>query len=100
MSPRKGRSVSRSAQTSSTSCTSGLARSRVRPEEDRVAGRDAVVVLSHDTWTEQFGSDPAIVGREIRLTGARHVIGVAPQAFTGIDIYLRPAFYVPLRCCR
>ena len=39
------------------------------PDEDRIAGRDAVVVLAHETWTEQFGADPAIVGREIRLTG-------------------------------
>jgi putative ABC transport system permease protein len=66
-------------------------------DEDRVVGRDAVVVLGHDTWTEQFGADPAIVGREIRLTGRVFtVIGVAPEGFTGIDLYLSPAFYVPL----
>jgi macrolide transport system ATP-binding/permease protein len=67
------------------------------PDEDRVAGRDAVVVLAHDTWTEQFGADPEIVGREIRLTGTTFtVIGVAPEGFTGANHYLSPAFYVPL----
>lgn len=67
------------------------------PEEDRVAGRDAVVILSHETWTEQFGADPEIVGREIRISGrAFTVVGVAPEGFTGIDMYLSPAFYVPL----
>jgi predicted permease len=67
------------------------------PEEDRIAGRDAVVVLAHETWTGQFGADPAIVGREIRLTGhAFTVIGVAPAGFTGADHYVSPAFYVPL----
>ena len=66
-------------------------------DEDRVVGRDAVVVLGHDTWTEQFGADPDVFGREIRLTGRVFtVIGVAPEGFTGIDLYLSPAFYVPL----
>src|SRR5688572_5940602 len=66
-------------------------------DEDRVAGRDAVVVLSHTTWTQQFDSDPSLVGRAVRL-GPRDftVIGIAPEGFTGIDIFLEPAFYVPL----
>src|SRR5262245_4211560 len=34
------------------------------PDEDRVAGRDAVMVLAYETWTEQFASDPAIVGQQ------------------------------------
>ena len=67
------------------------------PDEDRVIGRDAVVVLSHETWTEQFGADPAIVGREIRLTGVPFtVIGITPQGFTGLNILQPVAFYVPI----
>jgi len=67
------------------------------PDEDRVAGRDAVVILSYETWTEQFGADPAIVGREIRLTGVPFtVIGVTPQGFTGLNILQPIAFYVPI----
>ena len=67
------------------------------PEEDRIAGRDAVVVLAHETWTQQFDADPGIVGREIRLTGTVFtVIGVAPDGFTGPDHFLPPAFYVTL----
>jgi putative ABC transport system permease protein len=67
------------------------------PDEDRIASRPAVLVLSYDTWTEQFGADPTIVGREVRLTGeAMTVIGVTPEDFTGIDIYVPPAFYVPI----
>ncbi len=66
-------------------------------DEDRVPGRDRVVVLSHDTWTQQFAADPAIVGREIRLSGEPFtVIGVTPEGFTGLDLYVPPAFYVPL----
>ncbi|MBV9302212.1 MAG: ABC transporter permease [Acidobacteriaceae bacterium] len=68
-----------------------------RSDEDKVPGRDAVVVLSHDLWTSQFGSDPAAVGRKIRLNGTEFtIIGVAPEQFTGVDQLFRPAFYVPI----
>jgi predicted permease len=67
------------------------------PDEDRVPGRDAVVILTHDTWTEQFGADPAIVGREVRMTGIPFtVVGVTPEGFTGPELYLPSAFFVPL----
>ena len=65
--------------------------------EDEVPGRDAVIVLSHNVWTQQFEADRSIVGRTIRV-GPRDftVIGVAAAGFTGLDIFLEPAFYVPL----
>ena len=67
------------------------------PDEDRVASRDTVVVVSHETWTEQFGADPAIVGREIRLTGVPFtVVGITPDGFTGLNIFQPVAFYVPM----
>jgi putative ABC transport system permease protein len=67
------------------------------PDEDRVAGRDAVIILSHETWTQQFGADPNVIGGEIRLTGEPFtVIGVTPEGFTGPDHFLPPNFYVPL----
>ena len=67
------------------------------PEEDRVPGRDAVVVLGHGLWAQQFGSDPSVVGRRVDINGrAFTVIGVAPAEFTGLDQYVRPDFFVPL----
>jgi predicted permease len=67
------------------------------PGEGKVAGRDAVVVLGHDMWEKQFNSDRGIVGRTIRLNGIDFsVIGVAPESFTGMDVLIRPAFFVPL----
>jgi predicted permease len=66
-----------------------------RPDEDRVPGRDAVVFLSHGLW-EQLGSDPGILGRDVKIAGIDFsVIGVAPESFTGPDRYRRPAFFVP-----
>jgi len=68
-----------------------------RPDEDQVPGRDAVVILSHDLWEQEFGADRSVVGREVRMSGiAFTVIGVLPERFTSIDQWVRPAFYVPL----
>jgi len=68
-----------------------------RADEDQVPGRDAVVVLDHALWEQQFSADPSILGRKIRLNGIEFtVIGVTPDRFTGMSQLIRPAFYVPL----
>ncbi len=68
-----------------------------RPDEDQVPGRDAVVVLSHDLWSSQFGADASVIGRKLRLNGVEFtIVGVAPQHFTGMDQYFRPALFVPI----
>jgi predicted permease len=47
-----------------------------RPDNERVA------ILMNDLWREQFGSDPGIVGKTIRLSGFPYtVIGVMAQSF-------------------
>jgi macrolide transport system ATP-binding/permease protein len=68
-----------------------------RDDEDVVPGRDAVVVLGPGFWKNEFGGDPSAVGRTILLNGKTFtVIGVAPEQFTGLYIFDRPDFYVPL----
>jgi predicted permease len=65
--------------------------------EDQAPGRDAVVVLSPDFWKRELDSDPSVVGRSVRLNGTNFtVIGVAPESFPGMQIFLRPDFYMPL----
>jgi predicted permease len=67
------------------------------PEEDRVPGRDAVIVLGHALFKQEFGSDPSVVGRRVDLNGRPFtVIGIAPSQFTGLDQYVRTDFFVPL----
>ena len=40
------------------------------------------VVLSHGLWQRRFGSDPAIVGRQLRIDGSSlTVVGVMPPGF-------------------
>jgi predicted permease len=51
-----------------------------------VVGEGNVVVLSHDFWRNQFGGDPAIVGRTVILNRQPfNVIGVAPPGFQGTE---------------
>jgi predicted permease len=72
-----------------------------REDEDKVPDGDAVVVLGPDVWKHDFGSDPAVVGRTIRLNGTDFtVIGVAPDTFPGMLIFSRPDFYMPLAMAR
>jgi putative ABC transport system permease protein len=47
-------------------------------DEDQV-GKEHVVVLSHALWESQFGGDPKLIGRTIRLDSEPYtVIGVLP----------------------
>lgn len=72
-----------------------------REDEDEVPGRDAVVVLGPDFWKREFASNPSVVGRVVRLNGTNFtVIGVAPDTFPGMQIFLRPDFYMPLAMAR
>jgi predicted permease len=51
------------------------------PEEDQ-PGRSNVVVLSHRLWQEHFGSNPGIVGHDIKLDGHSYLVaGVMPASF-------------------
>jgi predicted permease len=69
----------------------------LRDDEDKVPGRDAVVVLSHDFWETEFASNPDVVGKSIFLNGLPFtVVGVAPEPFRGPIVWLRADLYVPL----
>ncbi len=53
----------------------------IRPQDDQTRSAP-VTVISHGLWTRQFGSDPAIIGRRIRLDEQLHeVVGVMPASF-------------------
>jgi predicted permease len=72
-----------------------------REDEDQVPGRDAVVVLGPNFWKHEFASDPAVLGRTVRLNGKEFtVIGVAPETFPGMLIFGHPDFYMPLAMAR
>ncbi|MBI2813624.1 MAG: ABC transporter permease [Opitutae bacterium] len=50
-------------------------------EEDQ-PGAPATIVLGHALWQNRFKSDPAILGRQVKLNGeSATVVGVAPASF-------------------
>jgi putative ABC transport system permease protein len=58
-------------------------------------GKNHVVVLSHAVWSAQFGGDPKLIGRTIRLDGEPYtVVGVLPAG--GSFDRLAAQFYTPL----
>jgi putative ABC transport system permease protein len=61
------------------------------PEEESLSGPN-VVILSHELWATQFGSDLAVVGRALSLSGEPYeVVGVMPPGLGEQD------FWIPLR---
>jgi len=67
------------------------------PAEGKAPGRDPVVVLGYGFWKNALGADPSIMGKQVRLNGHSFtVIGVTPEWFTGVELFQRPDFYVPV----
>jgi predicted permease len=71
-------------------------------DEDRNESKDNLVaVISHSFWERNYGSDPNVAGRTLRLNGAEFtVIGVASREFSGPEAYLMPDVYVPVHSYR
>ncbi len=66
-------------------------------EDDRF-GAQATVVLEHGFWTDRFGGDPGILGRQLILNGEPHtVVGVTPARFAlpiqGISLFVPFRFH-------
>ncbi len=79
--------------------TLGLAPSRGRwfdAEHDRV-GAEMVAVVSDAAWRAQFGADPGVLGRTIRLNNQPvTIIGVGPRDFNGQAGALRTDFWLSI----
>lgn len=70
-------------------------RGRAIVPADGAPGAPDVAVLGHRFWRRQFGGDPGVVGRELRLNGkVRTVVGIMPKRFMwrGADVYLPITF--------
>ncbi len=66
------------------------------PEEDR-PGNNALVVISHNTWRQRFGGDPAVVGRTVRIDGETvAIIGVMPASFEDLQLWGDVAAWRPM----
>jgi hypothetical protein len=55
------------------------------------------VVLSYAYWHSHFHDDPGVVGRAVEIN--KHpltIIGVAPPAFRGTELFFAPAMWIPM----
>ncbi len=69
---------------------------RATGQSDAAEGAEPVVVLGYKFWQRQFGGDPGVLGRKLRLNDkVRTVIGVMPSRFMwrGADVYLPDVFH-------
>jgi predicted permease len=63
--------------------------------DDGKPGAPPVAVLGYRFWQRQFGGDPGVVGRSLRLNDQiRTVVGIMPKRFMwrGADVYLPITF--------
>jgi predicted permease len=79
-------------------CTAGLFRTLGVPplhgrwftREDEAGENTAAVILSHALWKQRFNSDPAVIGRTVRLDGRDHtIVGVMPEGFAVLSLWTR-----------
>ena len=55
------------------------------------------MVLSYAYWHGEFHGDPAVVGRTIGINKHQFtIIGVAPPAFRGTELFFAPAMWIPM----
>src|SRR5687768_2912083 len=68
---------------------------RALTERDENPAEPPVVVIGHRLWTSRFASDPAVVGRTVKLgTVTATIVGIMPEGF-GFPVNQR--IWTPLR---
>jgi predicted permease len=73
-----------------------LGRLLQRADDDH-PGASQAAVLSWPAWKSDFGADPDIVGKTIRLNKQPYtIVGVTPEGFYGTEKFLQPDIFVPM----
>jgi predicted permease len=55
---------------------------RTFADDETEAGRETKTLLSFALWQSQFGGDPGVIGRDLRIDGRPHtIVGVMPKGF-------------------
>lgn len=67
------------------------------PEDDRTPGAPGVAVISDGFWRRDFGADPFVLGRDIRVNNHTFtIIGVAAKSFGGTDVGSPTDIWLPV----
>src|SRR4030095_11599806 len=65
-------------------------------EETDASQRKPVIVISHGLWKTQFGGDPGVLGKTVRVNDqVLAVIGVVPEGFQGTILALDFDLWLP-----
>jgi predicted permease len=73
-----------------------LGRLLQRADDDH-PGASQVAVLSWPAWKSDFGADPDIVGKMVRINKLPYtIVGVTPEGFYGTEKFLQPDIFVPM----
>ena len=73
-----------------------LGRLLQRADDDHPGASEAAV-LSWPAWKGDFGADPNIVGKIVRINKHPYtIVGVTPEGFNGTEKFLQPDLFVPL----
>ena len=63
-------------------------------EDDVKRGAHPYAVITDLAWKRRFGSDPAIVGRTIKINNHKFtIVGVTPAGFTGTERFYAPEIF-------
>jgi predicted permease len=67
------------------------------PNDERGPNSMPWLVITDAYWCTRFGADPRIIGTKVDVNKQPFtVIGVAPPSFHGTELFLWPAFFVPI----
>ena len=76
---------------------SPIAGRAISAEDDVVPNGHPVAMISYGYWKRRFGLSPAVVGRDIAISGTRFtVIGVTPPEFFGLEVGTSPDLFLPV----
>ncbi len=65
--------------------------------DEKGANSAPYVVLSYAYWHGHFHDDASVVGRTVQLNEHQFtIIGVAPPAFRGTELFFAPAMWIPM----
>lgn len=67
------------------------------PSDEKGANSAPYVVLSYAYWHSYFHGDKGVVGRTVDINKhALTIVGVAPPAFRGTELFFAPALWIPI----
>ncbi|MGA3089274.1 MAG: ABC transporter permease [Terriglobales bacterium] len=73
-----------------------LGRLLQRADDDHPGASEAAV-LSWPSWKGDFGADPHVVGKTVRINKHPYtIVGVTPEGFYGTEKFLQPSIFVPM----